>query len=138
MYSLIIYYTVLKVLESIGVIAGGDMTTEASLMKLSYLIAKYPSSPDDIREVYYDAYDVLDMYDMYDMYMMCIICMMCIMKWCVGCVSAHAPMCEHMCVCVHVYMYIYLLPSKNNNFILCFRLANGIRSKRRVDCSTNW
>jgi len=50
----------LKALERIGVIAGGDMTTEASLMKLSYLIAKYPGSPDDIKQVHYGVYDYYD------------------------------------------------------------------------------
>jgi len=44
-------YAVGKKLQSIGVVAGGDMTPEAALAKLAYLLAKPELSTDQVREL---------------------------------------------------------------------------------------
>lgn len=44
-------YEVGKTLEKVGVVAGADMTPEAALTKLSYLLAKKELGPDQIRRL---------------------------------------------------------------------------------------
>jgi len=55
-------YAVGKQLQEIGVIAGHDMTVEAALMKLSYILSKDEWSLMEKREVCIALYFVLDIY----------------------------------------------------------------------------